>query len=66
MRRAFLFAAGVFVVCGALALKAEKTDRNTSKAPGLPPDVIFGTPRPIPYARAFPLLDGIIQDIAAI
>src|SRR5579864_7194380 len=32
----------------------------------LPHDVIIGTPRPIPYSRAFPLLDGIFQDVAAI
>jgi hypothetical protein len=32
----------------------------------LPDDVIIGKPQPIPYSRAFPLLDGLFQDVSAI
>lgn len=31
-----------------------------------PEDVIIGDPQPIPYSQAFPLLDGLFQDVAAI
>lgn len=32
----------------------------------IPDDVIIGAPEPIPYSRAFPLLDGLFQDVSAI
>ncbi len=43
---------------------ASGTEANTPRT--IPPDVIIGTPREIPYASAFPLLDGLFQDVSAI
>lgn len=40
--------------------------KPTRKAGAVPPDVIIGNPQPIPYSRAFPLLDGLFQDVSAI
>lgn len=40
--------------------------KPTRKDGAIPPDVIIGSPQPIPYSRAFPLLDGLFQDVSAI
>ncbi|MCP9495209.1 MAG: hypothetical protein MSG64_12255 [Pyrinomonadaceae bacterium MAG19_C2-C3] len=42
-------------------------DPKTVRTKGvIPNDVIIGVPEPIPYSRAFPLLDGLFQDVSAI
>ena len=53
------------IVAGLLALFGNQSVCETKQV--VPPhDVIIGTPKPIPYSRAFPLLDGIFQDVAAV
>jgi len=50
-------------------VKTSSTPTNTRpirQSGAVPSDVIIGTPQPIPYSRAFPLLDGLFQDVSAI
>jgi hypothetical protein len=60
-RPARIAAGGVLFLC--VLTQGLQAQHPMAFAPG---DVILGTPREIPYARAFPLLDGIVQDVAAV
>ena len=48
------------------AAAANKPAPSPSPSPTVPRDVIIGKPSVIPYSRAFPLLDGLFQDVSAI